>query len=291
MEINQTFQKLSKEDILSKKSYPVWFFTNERFGNFFKKIESKGNLRKVFSIGGGGDFAFLLLSSKLLSIENICICDVRQMANISIDLKISLYKKFKLNEIIDIFILNKYFNKYEIYKKIEAVINPVTKDILEYIFTKINVDNFLKCIKKTKLWYRHSFWQIKQRSDYLPYLLSENSYTLLQNNLDKISICAGDFNENIKFFNNNYFDLIYTSNIFDSVNYCKNPKEYLKTIYDKLNNDGFMFITTQDNPKIITKLIEHSGFKLIEKERHNFNIISSILGHYSYSFLLFKKTI
>ena len=75
-EINQTCQKISCEDILNKKFYPVWFFTNERVGNFFQALENYKEIRKVFSIGGGGDFAFSLLSTQALNqIDEINVCE------------------------------------------------------------------------------------------------------------------------------------------------------------------------------------------------------------------------
>jgi len=91
-EIHQTCQRINCKDILSKKFYPVWFFTNERTGNFFQKIESQKEIKRVFSVGGG-DFAFSLLSAQALKqIEEINVCDIRQMANVSIDFKLGQFK-------------------------------------------------------------------------------------------------------------------------------------------------------------------------------------------------------
>ena len=93
-------QKINCEDILSKKFYPVWFFTNERINYFLPEIENNRGTKRVFSVGGGGDFAFSLLSTPTLLIDKMDICDIRQMANISIDFKIGLFEKFGYEEIL-----------------------------------------------------------------------------------------------------------------------------------------------------------------------------------------------
>ncbi len=107
--------------------------------------------------------------------------------------------------------------------------------------------------------------------------------------MDKISIYCGDFNENLKLFQNDYYDLIYVSNILDSKKYCRETDLYLQTIQNKLNKDGLLFVVTQNNWKKTIKLVERKGFTVYQKEMHKFNIITSIFGHYSYSFLLFTK--
>ncbi len=121
-------------------------------------------------------------------------------------------------------------------------------------------------------------------------MISKERYQLLQRNLDKIIIYCGDFNDNLKLFKNNYYDLIYVSNILDSKKYCQESNQYLQTIKEKLNGRGLLFVITQNNPKKMIKLIEEKGFCAYEKQLHRFNIISSLFGHYSYSFLLFRKS-
>ncbi|MBU0999037.1 hypothetical protein KKG24_01880 [Patescibacteria group bacterium] len=48
---------MNHQDILNKNFYPVWFFANERINHFFFEIENNREIKKVFSVGGGGDFA------------------------------------------------------------------------------------------------------------------------------------------------------------------------------------------------------------------------------------------
>lgn len=288
-EINQICQKINCEDILSKKFYPVWFFTNERIGNFFRNLEGQKRIKKVFSIGSGGDFAFSLLSNYTLNIDEINVCDIRQMANISIDFKIGLLKNLEYEEILNLFLKQEFFRKERVYGKVRETITLLSRKIFDFILQNCKEDNFLKCLRKSGLWYRDSFWQIKNKTEYLPYLVSKEKYYLLQNNLDKISIYSGDFNENLRLFENNYFDLIYVSNVLDSKKYCPESDLYLETIKEKLNESGLLFVITQNNPRKMVKLVEEYGFHVCEKELHRFNIISGLFGHYSYSFLLFKK--
>jgi hypothetical protein len=287
-EIKQICQKINYQDILNKKFYPVWFFTNERINKFFSHLENK-KIGRVFSVGGGGDFAFSILSSRALNIEEINICDIRQMANVSIDFKIALFKNLEYQEILDLFLKRKFFNKNQIYERIKETITPISRKIFDFIVEDCRENDFLKCLKKSGFWYKDSFWQVKNRSEYLLYLTSEEKYNELRKNLDKISIYCGDFKENLELFPADYYDLIYTSNILDSKRYCREPNLYLQTIKNKLKKDGFLFVTIQNNWKKTKKLIEKKEFLLCQKEIHRFNIISEILGHYSFSFLLFKN--
>ncbi len=288
-EINQTCQKINHQDILNKEFYPVWFFTNERANSFLGKLEGDREIKKVFAIGGSGDFAFSLLSSKNLRVDEINVCDIRQMAGVSIDFKIALFKKLSYEEILDLFLKRKVFDKTAIYSKIKETIAPSSKIFFDFIIENHKEDDFLKCLKKSGLWYKDSFWQIKNKTKYLLYLTSEERYQSLQDDLDKITIYCGEFNENLKLFQDDYYDLIYASNILDSRKYCRDPHSYLQTIKNKLSENGLLFVVVQNNPGRMIKLMEEKGFSLYQREIHKFNIIASLLGHYCYSFLLFTK--
>jgi hypothetical protein len=295
-EINQTSQEINKEDILQKKLYRVWFFTNERINSFFPILENQKGIRRVFSIGGGGDFVFSLLATpEFQSLSEINIGDIRPMANISIDFKSALFKNLEYQEILELFLAQKPFPKKQTYARIRATITPISRKIFDNIIENCKTDNFLKCLRKSGLWYRDSFWQIKNKGKYLPYLAQEGKYRLLQKNLDKKpildkkTIYSGDFNKTLKLFQNNYYDLIYVSNVLDSKQYCRESGLYLQTIKEKLSRNGLLLVVTQNNPKKIIKAIEEKGFSIREKQLSRFNIISAFLGHYAYSFLLFRK--
>lgn len=234
---------------MNKKLYPAWFFTNERLNKFLIGLKNL-QIKKVFAVGGSGDFAFNLLS--LLKIKKIDLCDIRPTANLTINFKKCLFKK----------------NSFK--KALKILSN-------------------LNCLKKTGLWYKYSFKQIKHKKDHLLYLTSENRYRLLQKQINKINIHSGEFIDNLKFFPDNYYDLIYISNILDSKKYNKNNYLCLKTIRQKLNKDGFLLVVSQNAHKKIINLAKTFEFRIHNKEIHRFNIFSSFLGHYSFSFLLFKK--
>ena len=117
----------------------------------------------------------------------------------------------------------------------------------------------------------------------------QNKYQLLQKNITRINIRSGDFYQNLKLSNDNYYDLIYVSNMFDNKKYCEDISSYLRIIKEKITKDGLLFVTTQNNPKKMLKLAERFGFKLGNKELHRFNIVTSLFGNYNHSFLLFKN--
>ncbi len=240
-----------------KKNPPVWFFTNERIGNFYSHIEKKGAIKKVFAISSGGDFAFTLLSNPNLKIKNILLCDVRKKAKTTINLKKDYFKKFSYKQLLK----------------------------------NLKSNAFLKKLKKKEVWYKNSFWPIKYKNDYLPYLKSKKRFNCLQKNINKVSFVFGDFNKQLKKRKDNSLDLIYASNILDHTSYCLNPQSYLKTIKEKLNKNGLLFIATQSQSKRkkITKLAQKEKLKIYKKKINRFNPFSGLFGHFSFSFLLFKK--
>ena len=282
-EINQSIQKI-------KKFYPVWFFTNERIGPFLSRMKNQKEVRKVFSIGGGGDFAFSLLSTPALKqLDKIDVVDIRPMANISIDFKSTLFKNLGYQEILALFLGQKTFSKKQVYARIRETLTPLSRKIFDFIIENCQTDNFLKCLKKSGLWYRDSFQSIKNKTEYLPYLADKEKYQLLQENLDKITIYNGDFNENLRLFQNGYYDLIYVSNILDSKKYCRDFDLYLQTIKEKLSQNGLLLVVTQGGPRKMIRTIKAKGFYVDEKQVTMFNIVSAFRGHYAYSFLLFRK--
>ena len=236
---------------MNKKLYRAWFFTNERLNKFLIGLKDL-QIKKIFAIGGSGDFAFNLLS--LLNIKKIDLCDIRPTANLTINFKKYLFRKNSLKKALG-------------------------------ILTDLN------CLKKTGLWYKYSFKQIKYKKDYLLYLTSEKKYQLLQKQLKKINVFCGDFIETLNSSKNNCHDLIYLSNILDSKKYNQDNHLCLKIIQKKLKNNGYLIAVTQNNYKKTIKLFESQSFQIIHQETHKPNIFNSFLNHYAFSFLLFKKEI
>lgn len=259
--------------------YKIWFFTNEKLNPFLKNLFAinKLNLKKVFAIASGGDFAFNIIS--LSNIDEINICDIRSATTLTINIKMSLFKNFKRLEVIKILSDIKSNNKNIIYKKIN-----------QHLLKDCGKTNFLKCLKKSKIWYKNSFWQIKDINNYLLYLASQKNFEQLYNNLDKINIYEKCITETLLLFENNYYDLIYVSNIFDGKTYCQNEELCLNRIKNSLKKNGYLLVSTFSKSKIIKNLIKNHGFKLCKEELNKSNFLDSFKPSYSFSFLLFKNT-
>jgi len=284
--INQACRKINTEDIINKKFYPVWFFTNERAEKFLLKIKERQGIKHIFSVGGGGDFIFNCLSV-IKEIKKVDVCDIRQLACVTIDIKRAIIKKHSFREVEKILRIPNSQNKKKVYQKIKEKLDESSKEVLKNILQSNSRPGFLDCLKKSKYWYKESFSQIKKKH-YLLYFKKEN-YRQLKKKINTVSIYTGDFYDNLKVKRNNSYDLIYVSNIFDSKKYCKESNLYLTIIEEKLKKNAFLLVVTQNSPKKIIKEIEEKKFKLQEKEINKFNIFEVFLGHYSYSFLLFKK--
>jgi len=145
-EIKQINQKIEIEQIKNRAFWSCWFFTNEGLNDFIKDSFDKKEIKKVFSIGGGGDFAFNLLSL-LSNIEELDVCDVRLTANLTIDFKIALLKRFTLSEILKFFLDTKTINKIYIYEKLREQLTSLTKEFFDCLVKSGESNNFLKCLK------------------------------------------------------------------------------------------------------------------------------------------------
>jgi len=285
--INQICQKINYQKILNKNFYPSWFFTNEKLNGFFKNLDRKKKIDKIFAIAGGNDFVFNILS--LLNVDEVDVCDKRPMACLTDDFKVALFKEFDYEKILEVFLDIKSNNKKQVYGEIRSKINLLTQKVFDNIFSNCKQNNFVKCLQISHFWYRESFKQVRNKKDYLLYLSSREKYQTLQTRLDEINIYCGDFVDNLKLFDQEYFDLIYLSNILDSKDYNFDNQLCLETVKKRLNKNGYLFIVTQNKNRIMTQCVNDFGFTLLAQEIHNFNILSFLLGHYSYSFLLFQK--
>lgn len=269
-----------------KNHHKIWFFTNEKLNPFLKDLLTidKLNLKKVFAIASGGDFTFNIIS--LSHLDKIDICDIHSATALTINLKKALFKNFNRLEIIKILSDIKSDNKNIIYKKLEQNLNSINK----YILNTCKKINFLKCLKKHKIWYKNSFWQIKDVNNYLLYLANEKNFKQLHNNLNKITIYNKNITDALTLFKNNYYDLIYVSNIFDGKIYCENEELYLNIIKNKLKKNAYLLVSTFSNAKKIKNLIKNHGFELYKEELNKSNFLDCFKPSYRFSFLLFKNT-
>lgn len=232
----------------------AWFFTNEALANFLSRLPETDKIKKIFGIAGSGDFAFNFLSQNL-GVKKVILCDNRLAACLTVRLKRLFFKTLSRSEV-----LNLLFNK-----------------------------NFLKKFKRARIWYPDSFCSKASLVEYAPYLLSGEKFFCLQNNLSKIEIIPGDFLAVLKQFPDDYFDLIYVSNIFDAKSYFSPTNEETQLIKNKLSSGGRLLVVAQDMQKDMIKKIMIVGFVLQASEIHRFNLWYSF-WRYDFSFLLFEKT-
>jgi len=237
----------------ANKNFRAWFFSNEALTGFLSTLPGKEEIKKVYGIAGGGDFSFNFLAESN-RVEEMVLCDIRPVAVATINNKISLFSKTSFNEV------NKLL---------------VSKD-------------WQNSLKKTNFWYSDSFLPLTRKADYLAYLTSEEKFESLKKQFDKIEILEGDFLEQLRAFDNGYFDLIYSSDIFDHESCCLLSEENLKLIKNKMSEKGLLLIVTQNQPQKVIKEFEANGFRLKTSELHSFNIFKAF-WRYDYSFLLFEK--
>ena len=288
-EIKQICLKMNTQDILNKQFYPVWFFTNEKMVNFLVNLCEQEEIKNIFSVGSG-DFAFNCLSA-FDNISEINVCDIRPLANLTMDLKIGLIKKLSFEEFQDLFKDFDAENKNLIYQKIRDEIRESSRSIFDPIIYDQKPVNFVKCLEKSGYWYRYSFLKRHKRA-HIAYL-NQDKYSSLQQNIDKVEIYFGDFNDNLKLSDNNFYDLIYVSNIFDSKKYCVQKDAYLQTIQQKLNRDGYLLVVTMHRPEKIIKLLKKYEFQIYKRENSKFSMLKSLffldIGEYDWSFLVFRR--
>ena len=150
----------------------------------------------------------------------------------------------------------------------------------------------MRCLKESGYWFGYSFLKRhKNKGKYLVYL-DQDRFPLLQKKIDKISIYSGDFNYNLKLFDNNFYDLIYVSNIFDSRKYCSEVDLYLRNIQQKMREGGYLLVVTMDRPEKMIQLLKKYEFQICKKEVSKFGMLKTFFlnkGEYGWSFLLFRK--
>ncbi|MFH0780300.1 MAG: hypothetical protein V1928_05650 [Parcubacteria group bacterium] len=240
-------------------------------------------IKKVFAIGGSGDFAFNLLN--FLNLEEIILCDKKPMAEAVVDFKKMLFKCFNFAEIEGLFLKN----EKEIFEKFLNAPAPRKIIPFESMLRGAGASPLIKTLKKSNLFYNESFCHLKQINEYLIYLQNEEKYEAMRAQLGKIKFIAGDFSEKLKSFPDNYFNLVYVSNILDSNDYSADNVDCLRTIKQKSSRGGLLLAVIQDKVDKQIDFIKQNGFELVKKEAHKFNFITSIKGHYYFSFVLFQK--
>ncbi|MFA4845311.1 MAG: methyltransferase domain-containing protein [Patescibacteria group bacterium] len=214
----------------------------------FLATDHFANVNHVFGIGGGGDFAFNLLAFH--APKHIHLCDNHLAAILAIQKKMNLFTRL------------------------------THQDFLDFLLSQE-----LKRINGSDQYYPDSFKAIKQIHDYLPYLSSSEHYRTVQSRMSCIKMTQGDFTTELS-KQHEPFDLIYLSNLLET-KHC-DPAAVLTACRSRLTEQGRILFASQDSPKIVDRLMGENLFRRHAAEIHKFSTLQNILGHYSYSFYLYK---
>jgi len=263
---------------------PGWFFTNERLEPLMNQRELFAEVKNVFSIGGGGDFVYSLISLYGDSFIKVHTCDARAISELTQDFKSTAIKYNGYSEIKNL------LSQSSLEINLSNLIPHCTKKTQDTFLMKIKQPVTIDNLKRSKLWYRDSFWQIKKPDEYVGYLTTTDRYDRLRNNIAKIRRCTGDFFSALQDFPDNYFNLIYTSNIFDNSELQREAQSYLALIHKKLSPQGKLIMCKLTNQKKMKRIVLNNGFELAYEAVNHFSIISAIRGHYDYSYFLYLKS-
>lgn len=281
---------LNKLTVQKNSTLRGWFYTNERLEKLLLQKRYFKNTKNIFCIGAGGDFAFSFLSLYGDKVTEIQTCDNRTISSVTQDLKAAIIKCLEYtgtNRTLSEVSLRDTDVLKNVLLQTEVQTQTIIKDLLK---KKTNKATLTQVLKRSKLWQSDSFWQIKKTEEYLGYLTTEKRYCTLQKNLPKLKQNKGDFFTVLEDFPDGYFDVIYTSNIFDSPKFHNDPQQYLQKVHKKLSNKGkFISCNIKKQKKMNRAVISSGGFALLYKEIHSFSFLSALQGHYDYSYFVYKK--
>ncbi|MCX7779159.1 MAG: DUF3419 family protein [Patescibacteria group bacterium] len=274
------FGGIDLEKIFTRKSYPVWAFTNE-------SLEEIGHLtsfknKEIISILGSGDqlIYFLTKGAKL-----VIGVDHRPLACLWVEFKISALKNLSFKEFKEIFFEAKKENSKIYFEKIRSSLSSLAKKFFDYLFEGLP-RNIFSTLKKSKFFYGESWFFLKKK-DWLPYLINQKEFSKVKKRINNFFLFNTDFEKALKIFRRR-FDLIYTSNIFDSKKYCQDSERTIILIDLNLKEKGEILMTAQENPIKIVSLLEKMSYNLeIKKPKRRF--FEFFYKTFPYYYLLAKR--
>jgi|GEM_PF-5673254 len=273
------FGNIDAEKILKKKTYAVWAFTNENLDKLGSLTKFKD--KEIFSILGSADQAIYFLTK---GARLVIGCDVRDGACFFAEFKRSAIKNLSVKEFEEIFFDENKENSHFYFEKIRLGLSAKAKIIFDYLFEGLP-KNIINVLRNSGFYYKES-WYFLKKKEWLPYL-NEKDLKIVKKKITGFFIFNTSLEEGIKNFNKR-FDLIYTSNIFDSRKYCPDPEKTLFKINTALKDDGEILITTQEDPKRIIPFLEKMGYNLtIIEPRRKF--LSLFLRTYAYYYIVAKR--
>ena len=275
-QIYNFFKGIDLERIFTKKVYPVWAFTNENLEEL-KNLTNFKN-KEIFSILGSADQPIYFLCQ---GAKTVIACDNRDLACLFAEFKISVLKNLSFKEI---FLEKEKENSKIYFEKIRNELSLKAKKFFDYLFEGPPKNIFLT-LKKSGFFYGES-WYFLKKKDWLSYLKNSSK---ARKNLNNFFILNTDLEKGLRILKRK-FDLIYTSNIFDSKKYCPDFEKAIIQIDLHLKEKGGVLITTQESPKKIIPIFKNLGYNFkIKEPKKKFFSIFSISRTYPYYYILAKR--
>ncbi len=279
-DIYNFFNGIDLEKILKRKTYPVWFFTNENLKELGDLTSFKD--KEIFSILGSADQSIYFLSKKA---KLVISCDNRDLSCLVAEFKISAIKNLSFKEFKEIFFEEKKENSKIYFEKIRTDLSQPAKKFFDYLFEGFK-KNIFSILKKSKFFYNES-WYFLRKKDWLPYFYQAKYFSQIKKRVNNFLILNTDLENGLRKINKK-FDLVYTSNIFDSKKYCQNNEKTITLIDLNLKEKGEILITTYESPKKIVPILEKLGYNLKIKEPKK-RFFDLFLKTYPYFYILAKK--
>lgn len=279
-EIYNFFGRINLEKIFARKVYRVWAFTNEDV----KELGGLTNFRnkEIFSVLGSADQVIHFLSQ---GAKSIISCDNRDLACLFSEFKISALKNLSFKEFREIFLDKKKENSKIYFEKIRPDLSQVARKLFDYLFEGLP-RNILLTLQKSQFFYNES-WYFLRKKNWLPYLDQPKDFSRVKKRINCILILNTDL---IRAFRKikRKFDLIYTSNIFESKNYCPDFEKTFIQIDLHLKEKGEILVTVQGSPKKVISILKNLGynFKIKEPKSKFFQVF---LKTYAYYYILARK--
>lgn len=278
-DIYSFFDGVEAEKILDRKVYQVWAFSNENLREMLRLTNFKE--KEIFAILGSADQAifFLAKGAKL-----VVGCDVRDAACFFAEFKKATLEHLTPEEFEEIFFNTEKKNSSLYFEKIKPALSQGAKKVFDHIFEGLP-KNILQTLERSDFFYKES-WYFLKKNHWVPYFQDE-LVKQIKKRIRNFFILNATLEESIKNFRQR-FDLVYTSNIFDSKRYCPDPEQTICRIDESLAGGGEMLITTQEDPKRIIPFLEKLGYnlKIIEPKNKFLTLFSKT---YAYYYILAKK--
>lgn len=278
-EIYNFFGKIDSSKVLVKRTYPVWTFTNESVGELGKLTNFRN--KKIFSILGSADQAIYFLANSAKLVIN---CDIRDRACLFGEFKKAALESLNFEEFKNIFFEKEQKNSNLYFEKIRLNLSQGARHFFDYSLDGLS-RNVRSSFEKSGFFYKES-WYFLNKKHWLPYF-EKKYFKMAKKRARSLLIFNTSLENAIKYFHQR-FDLIYTSNIFDSSKYCPDPEQTFIRIDRALGEKGEILITTQENPQRIIPILEKLGYNLTIRDPKR-KFLTLFLKTYAYYYILAKK--